>query len=339
MNVMIGIDPHKASHTAVAIGRDEDQVSSVKVRATAKQVDQLLCWAEPFEKRTWAIESVGGLGYLLAQQLVARGEDVLDVPATLASRIRVLATGHSNKNDPNDAHSIAIAALRSRSLRPVEPADHGRGASTPLQAQRDLGSQRARIVCRLHSLFAELARVGLPRKCTCPTPKRFLERLSPQAAAQQMRADLVLELVDDVRRIDAQIKESHRRIRTAVKASGTSLTDLYGVGPILAAALIGYSGDIRRFANRDPFASYNGTAPDRVLLGRTDRAPTLARGNRKLNHALHMAAVTQIRNPGTPGRPYFERKVAEGKTKKEALRSLKRQVSNAVYRQLLLDAQ
>ena len=92
MNVMIGIDPHKASHTAVAIGRDEDQVSSVKVRATAKPVEQLLCWAEPFEKRTWAIESVGGLGYLLAQQLVARGEDVLDVPATLASRIRVSAT-------------------------------------------------------------------------------------------------------------------------------------------------------------------------------------------------------------------------------------------------------
>ena len=91
MNVMIGIDPHKASHTAVAIGRDEDQIATIKVRSTLRQVDQLLLWAEPFEKRTWAIESVGGLGYLLAQQLVARGEDVLDVPATLASRIRVLA--------------------------------------------------------------------------------------------------------------------------------------------------------------------------------------------------------------------------------------------------------
>jgi transposase len=85
MNVMIGIDPHKASHTAVAIGGDEDQLSSVKVRATQRQVDQLIDWAEPFEKRTWAIESAGGLGYLLAQQLVGRGENVLDVPATLAS--------------------------------------------------------------------------------------------------------------------------------------------------------------------------------------------------------------------------------------------------------------
>ena len=117
MKVIIGIDPHKASHTAVAIGRDEDEIASVKVRATSRQVEQLMCWAEPFEKRTWAIESVGGLGYLLAQQLVAQGEEVLDVPATLSSRIRVLATERSNKNDPNDAHSIAVAALRASAPR------------------------------------------------------------------------------------------------------------------------------------------------------------------------------------------------------------------------------
>jgi transposase len=119
MKVIIGIDPHKASHTTVAIGGDEDQIAMVKVRATTRQVEHLLTWAAPFEKRTWAIESVGGLGYLLAQQLVAQGEEVLDVPATLASRIRVLATGRSNKNDPNDAHSIAIAALRAPELRSV----------------------------------------------------------------------------------------------------------------------------------------------------------------------------------------------------------------------------
>jgi hypothetical protein len=107
MNVVIGIDPHKASHTAVAIDEAEDEISSVKVRATRRQVEQLV---RPFEKRRWAIESAGGMGYLLAQQLVARGEDVLDVPATLASRIRVLATGRSNKNDPNDAPLDALSA-------------------------------------------------------------------------------------------------------------------------------------------------------------------------------------------------------------------------------------
>ncbi len=124
MHVVIGVDPHKASHTAVAIDEAEDELSSVKVRATRRQMDQLLGWADPFDKRTCAIESAGGLGYLLAQQLVARGEEVLDVPATLASRIRVLATGRSNKNDPNDALSVAIATFRAPNLRSVEAADH-----------------------------------------------------------------------------------------------------------------------------------------------------------------------------------------------------------------------
>ncbi len=153
-----------------------------------------------------------------------------------------------------------------------------------------------------------------------------------------MRFDLALELLEDVRRLDAQIKASHRRIGVAIKASGTSVTEIYGVGPILAAGLIGYSGDVPRFANRDAYASYNGTAPIELSSGGRVVHRVSRRGNRQLNHALHMAAITQVRNPGTRGRAYFERKVAEGKTKKEAVRSLKRKVSNAVYRQLLLDA-
>lgn len=337
MKVMIGIDPHKASHTAVAIGRDEDQIASVKVRATTRQVEQLLCWAEPFEKRTWAIESVGGLGYLLAQQLVAQGEEVLDVPATLASRIRVLATGRSNKNDPNDAHSIAVAALRAPALRAVEPADHAEVFRLLSKRNSDLGRQRARVVCRLHALLAELAPGGIAKEMYVSNAEALLAKVAPETPAQQMRVDVVLEMLDDVRRLDEQIKASHRRIRLAVRASGTSLTEVYGIGPIHAAELIGYSGDIRRFANRDAYASYNGTAPIEHSSGGRIVHRLSQRGNRKVNHAIHMIAVTQIRNPGTEGRIYFERKVEEGKTKKEALRSLKRQVSNAVYRQLLAD--
>ena len=338
MNVMIGIDPHKASHTAVALDGAEDLLSCVKVRATSRQVDQLINWAECFEKRTWAIESAGGIGYLLAQQLVAQGEEVLDVPATLASRIRVLATERSNKNDPNDAHSIAIAALRSPRLRSVEPADHAEVLRLLAKRNHDIGAQRTRTICRLHSLLAELAPGGIAEELYVSDAEALLSHVSRQTPAQQMRFDLVLELLDDVRRLDAQTKESHRRIKIAVKASGTSVTTIYGVGPILAAGLIGYSGDIRRFANRDAYASYNGTAPIELSSGGRVVHRLSRRGNRKLNHNIHMAAITQIRNPGTQGRNYFERKVAEGKTKKEAVRSLKRQVSNAVYSQLLLDA-
>jgi transposase len=338
MNVVIGVDPHKASHTAVAIDEAEDEISSVKVRATRRQVEQLVRWAEPFEKRRWAIESAGGMGYLLAQQLVARGEEVLDVPATLASRIRVLASGRSNKNDPNDAHSIAVAALRARSLRSVEPAEHSQVLRLLAKRNVDLGSHRTRVVCRLHALLAELAPGGIAKEMYVSDGERFLANITPENPTEQVRHDLALELLDDVRRLDEQTKESHRRIRIAIKASGTSLTEIYGVGPIIAAQLIGYAGDVRRFANRDAFASYNGTAPVEFASGGRVVHRVSQRGNRQLNHALHMAAITQIRNPATIGRIYFERKVAEGKTKKEALRSLKRQISNAVYRQLILDA-
>jgi len=124
-----------------------------------------------------------------------------------------------------------------------------------------------------------------------------------------------------------------------VRASGTSVTDLFGVGPTIACSLVGYTGDVTRFRNRDQFAAYNGTAP----IGHSSAGRTVhrlsRRGNRRLNHAIHMAATCQIRQTNSEGRAYFERRVAEGQTKKEALRVLKRHVSNAVYRQLIADAQ
>lgn len=124
MHVIIGVDPHKAWHTAVAIDTNEDQLGHKKVRATRTQVDQLLAWADPFRARTWAIEGVDGMGYLLAQQLVATGEHVINVPATLAARTRLLGTGRTNKNDPNDALSVAVTALRTNGLRQVRPVGH-----------------------------------------------------------------------------------------------------------------------------------------------------------------------------------------------------------------------
>ena len=170
MKVIIGVDPHKATHTAVAIGAAEDELARVRVRATRRQVAQLLSWAEPFEKRTWAIESAGGLGYLLAQQLVSPGEHVVDVPATLASRVRVLASGSSNNNDPNDAHSVAVAALRAPALRSVRAADHAEILRLLAKRNVDLGQQRTRVVCRLHAALSELAAAKSPRNSTLLTP-------------------------------------------------------------------------------------------------------------------------------------------------------------------------
>jgi transposase len=274
----------------------------------------------------------------LAQQLVAAGETVVDVPPTLVARTRMLATGRSNKNDPNDALSVAVTALRNTTLRHVTPVDH-RDLLRPLSKRnRDMGNHRTRLVCRLHALLAELAPGGITREIKASDVDRFLQRVDPVDAIEQTRYDLALELLADIRRVDDQLKASHKRIRTAVAASNTTVTDIYGVGPILAAGLIGYSGDITRFANRDRYAAYNGTAPIEFSSGGRIVHRLSQRGNRHLNHALHMAAICQIRQTGSEGRVYFDRRVAEGKTKREALRALKRHVSNAVYRQLLIDA-
>jgi transposase len=120
---------------------------------------------------------------------------------------------------------------------------------------------RHRQVCRLYSLFSEVAPGGISKEMYVSDAETLLAKVTPESPAQQMRVDVILELLDDVRRLDGQTKESHRRIRLAVKASATSVTEVYGVGPIHAASLIGYSGEIRRFANRDAYAAYNGTAP------------------------------------------------------------------------------
>jgi transposase len=338
MPVIIGVDPHKATHTAVAIDRSEVELARARVRANRKQVPQLLRWAEPLGKRTWAVESAGGLGYLLCQQLVAAGEIVLDVPSTLAARIRVLGSGRSDKNDPNDALSVAIAALRTPALRKVVAAEHSEVLRLLAKRNIDIGNHRTRVVCRLHNLLMELAPGGIAKELNASDAVAFLDCVAPTTPAEAARHDLAAELLADVQRLDEQLKNSHRRIRTAVAASQTSVTDVFGIGPIIASYLIGFTGDIGRFASRDAYAAYNGTAPvERSSGGRTVHRVS-QRGNRRLNHALHLAAICQIRQPSSAGRAYFERKLAEGKTKKDAVRSLKRQISNSVYRQLHIDA-
>jgi transposase len=306
------------------------------VRATCQQTAKLLAWAELLGPRTWAVESTGGLGYLLSQHLVEAGEEVLDVPATLASRVRVLGTGRSNKNDPNDALSVAIAALRSPGLRSVEPANHREVLRLLAKRNHEIGRLRNIVVSRLHAALANLYPGGIAKELNASDAVRLLGDFNPKTAVEQTRYDLALELLDDVRRLDAQLEESHKRIKTAVQASGTTLTELYGVGPTLASELIGYTGDVRRFTTRDKFASYAGVAPVELSSGGRIVHRLSRRGNRQLDHAIHMVAICQIRHTDSEGRAYFERKVAEGKTKREAIR--KRHVANAVYRQLLVDA-
>src|SRR6266699_6351107 len=185
--VMIGIDPHKCSHTAVAISAAEEPLGELRVRASAAQAGTLLGWAAAWPERTWAVEGAAGLGHLLAQQLVAAGEQVLDVPPKLAARVRLLQAGDTNKNDPNDAFSVAVAALRSPARRPVLAEDHAAVLKIWAQRHRDLARARNQAACRLHAVLCELVPGGHPTEISAGQAARILEWVTPAGAVARAR--------------------------------------------------------------------------------------------------------------------------------------------------------
>ena len=265
--VMIGVDPHKGSHTAVAIGAAEEPLGELRVRASAAQAERLVAWAAAWPERTWAVEGAGGLGHLLAQQLVAAGERVLDVQPKLGARVRLLAAGDTNKNDPNDARSVAVAALRSTARREVRPDDHAAVLKVWSKRHRDLGRTRTQVACRLHAVLCELVPGGLSKEITAAQAARVLESAQPSGAVASARCELAAEFLDDLRRIDAQMRGTKKKLTAAVRATGTTTTEIFGVGPVIAAIVIGCVADVSRFASRDHFAAYNGTAPIEVSSG------------------------------------------------------------------------
>ena len=322
----------------MAIGVDEVVLGQVRVRASAAQAERLLAWAAAWPERTWAVEGAGGLGHLLAQELVAAGERVLDVQPKLAARVRLLATGAVNKNDPDDARSVAVAALRSPSCLPVRPDDHAAVLKIWAKRHRDLSRTRNQVACRLHAAVCELVPGGVSKEIYAAAATQILEAAEPRDAVQQARLELAEELVADLRRVDALLRETRKKLAVAVRACGTSLTEVFGVGPVIAATVIGDVRDVSRFATRGRFAAYDGTAPIEVSSANRIIYRLSLRGNRRLNHAIHMAAITQIRHKHSDGRAYYDKKIAEGKTGKEALRALERQISDAIYKRLKADA-
>jgi transposase len=203
---------------------------------------------------------------------------------------------------------------------------------------RDLGRARTQVACRLHAVLCELVPGGLPKDITATHATRVLESARPSGAVAVARCELAAEFLSDLRRIGAQMHDTKKRLTAAFRVSGTATTEIFGVGPVIAATVIGCAADVSRFASRDHFAAYNGTAPIEVSSGNRKIYRLSRRGNRRLNHAIHMAAITQIRYHHSDGRAYYDRKLAEGKTHKEALRSLKRRISDAIFARLQADA-
>ena len=204
------------------------------------------------------------------------------------------------------------------------------------ERRRDLVRARTQAVNRLHQVLMELVPAGAERNLTATKAKEVVATVRPRDVAGRARRQLAVDLIDDVAVFDRKLKAVDERITEAVKASGTTLTDIVGVGPITAATILGEVGDIARFATADNFASYTGTAPLEASSGEVVRHRLSRAGNRRLNSALHVIALSNKRYDPR-GKAYYERKLAAGKGTKGSLRCLKRRLSDVVFRALVED--
>jgi transposase len=335
--VFIGVDPHKLSTTIEAVDRGETVLAGGRFGTDKAGYAAMRKTVAPWPDRVWAVEGSNGAGRPLAQRLLADGEQVVDVPAKLSARVRLFDTGHNRKTDAHDAHAVAVVAVRTQGLRVLSYDVELEALRMLADRREELTRQRVQTVNRLQRLLSELTPGRAKRDITTGQARAILAGVRPRDLAGKTRRRLAAEQLTDLVAVEKKIKALTKELKAMVLARGSTLMDLAGVGPVVAARILADVGDVARFADRNRFASWTGTAPIEASSGETVRHRLSRAGNRKMNHMLHIAAATQARLD-TPGRAYYRRKLAAGKTRMEAMRCLKRRISDAVYRQLLADA-
>jgi transposase len=333
------MDPHKRSATIEVLDERERVLDGGRFGTDRDGYREMLATGRRYPDRVWAIEGCNGIGRHLAQRLVADGELVVDVPAKLSARARVFSAGQGRKTDPVDAHSVALVGLRSTSELRVIAVDDATVALRLLVDRRDeLGRARTQTINRLHRLLLELLPGGAKKYLSVDQAKALLATVRPGDVVGKTRRRLAAELITELVTIDKRIKTANRELDELIEATGSSLRELHGIGPTGAARLLGDVGDITRFANKARFVSRNGTAPLAASSGDQQRHRLSRAGNRPINSVLHIMAVVALRND-TEGRRYYQRKLATGKSNREAIRCLKRRLSDIVYHQMRADTQ
>jgi transposase len=334
--VVIGMDPHKRSATIEVMDPDEQVLDGGRFGTDPAGFDAMLALGRRWPDRVWAVEGCEGIGKHLVIRLLEAGEQVVDVPAKLSARMRVYATGQGRKTDATDAHSIALVGVRVGGLRRVLTDEQLTVLQLLVDRRRRIGADHTRMVAQLHALLLELIPGGAKKNLSAAQARKLLASVRPKDPAGKTRKRCAMELVGDLERVYARKKAANKELIELVKATGTGLLDLHGIGPSGAARLIVEVGDITRFPTRGHFASWTGTAPVDASSGDNVRHRLSRGGNRQINTVLHIMATVQLRNP-TEGRAYYDRKVAAGKTPNEAMRCLKRRLSDIVYKTMLDD--
>jgi transposase len=335
--VVIGMDPHKRSATIEVMTGDEVVLGGGRYATDVAGYRAMMKYAKQFDERTWAVEGCNGIGRHLVMRLLADGETVVDVPPKLSARMRVFATGQGRKTDATDAHSVALVGTRIAGLRPVVGDEQLAVLRIVVDRRNSLGEEHNRLICQLHALLLELIPGGAKKQLSVDQARALLAKVRPRDVVGKTRRRVAAELVTDLQRNKDRRKAADLELKQLLAQTGTTLMDLDGIGPSSAARLLVEVGDITRFPDRAHFASWTGTAPIDASSGDHVRHRLSRGGNRQINHVLHTMAVVELRRQ-TEGRAYFDRKKAAGKTSMEAMRCLKRRLSDIVYRQLLNDA-
>lgn len=335
--VMVGIDAHKRTHTALAVDEVGRELGRVTVPATSEGAWELVTWVARFRaSHRFAVEDCRHLSRRLEADLLMAGEMVIRVPPKLMAGARDSARTYG-KSDPIDALAVARAALRHPNLPMARLDGPSREIRLLVDHREDLVNERTRVISRLrwhlHELDPDL-----------DVPPRSLDRyvvLDRVAVALGSRCgllvELALELVARIRQLTERIRDLLREITGRIKELTPTLLTVPGCGPLGAAKIVGETADIRRFSSKHAFAAHNGTAPLPVWSGNRERHRLSRMGNRQLNVVIHRIAITQMRMD-PQAQAFLARRRANGNTKTQALRALKRQLSNVVYRALLADA-
>lgn len=333
--IVVGIDPHKQTHTAVAIDQATGRVlGELTVKARTPGFERLLEWARDLDTdRSFAIEDGRHVSGHLERHLIARGERSVRVPPRMMGESR-RTDRVSGKSDPVDATAVARAALRHPELPEATLAGIEREIGLLVSHREMLVNERTDKICKLrwlvHDLDPDLAPPlrTLDRRRTLDQLEQTLRTLVPC-----IQLELCLDLLDRCREITVRANELERRIKALVKTHAPALLEIPGCAELTAGKILAETAQVRRFPTEGHYARYAGTAPIPASSGARHRQRFNRRGNRQLNAAIHRIAVTQIRMH-EPAITYMAKKCAEGKTKTEALRALKRLITREVFKKM-----
>jgi transposase len=332
--VVLGADLHKRTHTVVAVDEHGRKLAERTVSATREGHLDLRRWAAQWPDRRWALEDGRHLSRRLEAELLRAGEDVVRVPPKLMAGAR-RSSREPGKSDPIDALAVARAALREPDLPTARLDGVEREIRLLVDRREDLVAERTREIQRLRWFLVEL-------EVAEPAPAALDRRIVQERLAEMLtdRSELVArfarEILARIVELSRDIRGLEREIEPRIRILAPALLELTGCGPLTAAKIVGETAGVSRFRSKEAFARHNGTAPVPVWSGNTVRHRLSRGGNRQLNVALHRIAITQIRLGGL-AKAYADHRRAVGDTKTEALRALRRRLSDEVFRRLTLD--